>query len=56
MSPQLRTGTDPAAYGDASAEYARFFGLGVDGLFSDNGDTAVEARDAHLRAPAPAAG
>jgi glycerophosphoryl diester phosphodiesterase len=36
---------DPASYGDAFAEYERFFELGVDGVFSDNPDTAVEARD-----------
>ena len=35
---------DPAAYGNAIAEYEQFFALGVDGLFSDNPDTAVEAR------------
>jgi glycerophosphoryl diester phosphodiesterase len=35
---------DPALYGDAFAEYAQFFALGVDGVFSDNPDTAVEAR------------
>ncbi len=35
---------DPAAYGDAAAEYEQFFELGVDGLFSDNPDTAVRAR------------
>jgi glycerophosphoryl diester phosphodiesterase len=43
---ELRSGTDPAAYGDAFAEYAEFFRLGVDGLFTDNGDTAIDARDA----------
>lgn len=32
-----------STYGDALAEYARFRALGVDGLFSDNGDTAVLA-------------
>jgi glycerophosphoryl diester phosphodiesterase len=32
------------ATGDAPAEYDRFFGLGVDGLFADNPDTAVAAR------------
>jgi glycerophosphoryl diester phosphodiesterase len=37
-------GADPNAYGNAIAEYEQFFGLGVDGLFSDNADTAVEAR------------
>jgi glycerophosphoryl diester phosphodiesterase len=32
-------------YGDAIAEYELFFSLGIDGLFSDNPDTAVEVRD-----------
>jgi glycerophosphoryl diester phosphodiesterase len=41
---ELRIGADPNAYGNAIAEYEQFFGLGVDGLFSDNADTAVEAR------------
>jgi glycerophosphoryl diester phosphodiesterase len=40
---ELRSGPDPAAYGNALAEVARFAGLGVDGLFTDNPDTAVEA-------------
>jgi glycerophosphoryl diester phosphodiesterase len=31
-------------YGDAFGEYEQFYALGVDGLFSDNPDTAVEAR------------
>ncbi|WP_022977963.1 glycerophosphodiester phosphodiesterase [Nevskia ramosa] len=34
----------PTFYGRAFDEYRQFFDLGVDGLFSDNGDTAVEAR------------
>ena len=34
----------PADYGDAIAEYTLFFSIGVDGLFSDNADTAVTAR------------
>jgi len=38
-------GDDPTAYGNAFAEYQLFFELGVDGLFSDNPDTAREARD-----------
>jgi glycerophosphoryl diester phosphodiesterase len=42
---ELRWGTDPAAYGNAIAEYQQFFSLGVDGLFSDNPDTARAARD-----------
>jgi glycerophosphoryl diester phosphodiesterase len=41
---ELRSSADPAAYGNAFAEYEQFFGLGVDGLFSDNPDTALEAR------------
>jgi glycerophosphoryl diester phosphodiesterase len=46
LPPALRHGDDAAprsAYGDAFAEYARFRALGVEGLFSDNGDTAVLA-------------
>ncbi len=35
----------PRATGDAPAEYRLFYGLGVDGLFSDNPDTAVASRD-----------
>nr|MBA3748234.1 glycerophosphodiester phosphodiesterase [Solirubrobacterales bacterium] len=42
---ELRRGSDPAAWGSAIAEYEQFFGLGVDGLFSDYPDTAIEARD-----------
>jgi glycerophosphoryl diester phosphodiesterase len=41
---ELRSSADPAAYGNAFAEYEQFFALGVDGLFSDNPDTAVESR------------
>ena len=32
------------ATGNAPAEYALFYGLGIDGLFSDNPDTAVASR------------
>ena len=42
---ELRSSADPNAYGDAFGEYEQFFKLGVDGLFSDNPDTAVAARD-----------
>lgn len=42
---ELRSGSDPAAWGGAIAEYEQFFGLGVDGVFSDHPDTAIEARD-----------
>jgi glycerophosphoryl diester phosphodiesterase len=39
-----RRGADPNAYGNAFAEDELFFALGVDGIFTDNSDTAVEAR------------
>ncbi|HEV2875517.1 MAG TPA: glycerophosphodiester phosphodiesterase family protein, partial [Thermoleophilaceae bacterium] len=41
---ELRSGPDPAAYGGAFTEYGQFYRLGVDGLFSDNPDTAAAAR------------
>ena len=41
---ELRVGTDPNAYGRAIDEYLMFYAAGVDGLFSDNSDTAVLAR------------
>jgi glycerophosphoryl diester phosphodiesterase len=44
LPADFRTSTDPAQYGNAFAEYAVFFQLGIDGLFSDNPDTALEAR------------
>ncbi len=42
---ELRSSADPAAYGNAIAEYRQFFELGIDGVFSDNPDTAKAARD-----------
>jgi glycerophosphoryl diester phosphodiesterase len=45
LPAELRVGSDPNAYGKAFDEYDQFFDLGVDGLFSDNADTAVEARE-----------
>jgi len=46
---EMRNGNqaDPsskALYGDAFAEYNLFYNLGVDGVFSENPDTALEAR------------
>jgi glycerophosphoryl diester phosphodiesterase len=37
-------GTDPAGHGNAVAEYRLFYGLGLDGVFSDFPDTALAAR------------
>ncbi len=42
---ELRRGADPVAWGNALGEYAQFFALGVDGVFSDYPDTAVDARE-----------
>ena len=39
-----RIGRDPISHGDAAAEYRRFFGYGVDGVFSDFPADAVAAR------------
>ncbi|GAA3998613.1 glycerophosphodiester phosphodiesterase [Allokutzneria multivorans] len=44
LPADFRSSTDPAQYGRAFDEYALFFKQGVDGLFSDNPDTAVAAR------------
>lgn len=44
LPADFRTGTDPAAHGDAAAEYELFYGLGVDGVFSDHPDAALAAR------------
>ncbi|MDT4973548.1 MAG: glycerophosphoryl diester phosphodiesterase [Pseudonocardiales bacterium] len=44
----FRRGTNPADYGDAFAEYKLFYALGVDGVFSDDSDTAIAARDEWL--------
>ncbi|PRY32654.1 glycerophosphodiester phosphodiesterase [Umezawaea tangerina] len=43
LPADYRSSADPAAYGRAFDEYAKFFATGIDGLFSDNADTAVEA-------------
>ena len=44
LPANFQRGPNPADYGDAIAEYTLFFSIGVDGLFSDNADTAVIAR------------
>jgi glycerophosphoryl diester phosphodiesterase len=51
----LRVGRSPADYGHALAEYRSFLAAGVDGVFSDNPDTARLARDEQLARAAPAA-
>lgn len=44
LPTNLRIGTDKAAHGDAVSEYLAFFDAGVDGVFSDFTQTAVQAR------------
>ncbi|MFD0684819.1 glycerophosphodiester phosphodiesterase [Actinomadura fibrosa] len=46
LPADLRNGTVPSDYGQAFREYEAFFKAGIDGLFSDNADTAVQARNA----------
>ncbi|GAA2610076.1 glycerophosphodiester phosphodiesterase [Dactylosporangium fulvum] len=41
----LRTGTDPNAWGDVLTEIRTFLAAGLDGVFSDYPDTAVLARE-----------
>ncbi|WP_431032437.1 glycerophosphodiester phosphodiesterase [Streptomyces sp. P6-2-1] len=43
-----RIGTDPNAYGDAFRFFEAYYATGIDGLFSDNGDTALLARESYL--------
>ncbi|MET8506931.1 glycerophosphodiester phosphodiesterase [Streptomyces sp. NPDC004787] len=43
LPAEYRRGTDPAAYGDALGALRRFFETGIDGIFSDNPDTAALA-------------
>jgi glycerophosphoryl diester phosphodiesterase len=45
LPAELRVGTEPDDSGRAFEEYAVFYDLGVDGVFSDNPDTAVAARE-----------
>ena len=42
---ELRSSANPVEYGNAIAEFRQFFALGVDGVFTDNPDTARAARD-----------
>lgn len=44
LPTNYQRGTNPADYGDALAEDQLFYSLGIDGIFTDNPDTAVAAR------------
>ena len=56
MATNFRRGSDPVAKGDARAEILAFLDAGVDGVFSDYSDTAVDARDSWLAERADQAG
>ncbi|MCF3143313.1 glycerophosphodiester phosphodiesterase [Streptomyces platensis] len=43
LPTDYRRGTDPNAYGDALGVFKKYLGTGIDGLFSDNPDTALLA-------------
>ncbi|MEU8892063.1 glycerophosphodiester phosphodiesterase [Streptomyces sp. NPDC048442] len=43
LPADFRRGTDPAAYGDAFGAFKTYFATGIDGIFSDNADTALLA-------------
>ena len=45
QAANLRRAGGPDAKGDAFTEYEMLLDLGVDGIFSDYTDTAVQARD-----------
>ncbi|MFD4524695.1 glycerophosphodiester phosphodiesterase [Streptomyces sp. NPDC058470] len=44
LPPAYRKGTDADAYGDVFGVFQVYFETGIDGVFSDNADTAVLAR------------
>jgi glycerophosphoryl diester phosphodiesterase len=48
MATNFRIGTDPNAHGDLAAETRAFLDASVDGVFSDQPDLAIAARDAWL--------
>ncbi|MEU1128770.1 glycerophosphodiester phosphodiesterase [Streptomyces sp. NPDC005900] len=43
LPANFRKGTDPTAYGDAFGAFKAYFETGIDGIFSDNADTALLA-------------
>ncbi|MEV4442491.1 glycerophosphodiester phosphodiesterase [Streptomyces sp. NPDC049577] len=49
LPADFRRGTDPNAYGDAFGAFKTYFATGIDGIFSDNCDTASLARADFLK-------
>lgn len=50
LSPEFRRGTDASAFGDWQSEFALILATGIDGVFADQADLAVAARDSLFRA------
>ncbi|MFE5189085.1 glycerophosphodiester phosphodiesterase [Streptomyces sp. NPDC056628] len=44
LPAEFRKGTDPDAYGDVFGAYRAYFATGIDGVFTDNPDTGLLAR------------
>ncbi|MGX5183666.1 glycerophosphodiester phosphodiesterase [Streptomyces avermitilis] len=44
LPTNFKKGTDANAYGDVFGAFKTYFGTGIDGVFSDNADTALLAR------------
>ncbi|MFJ5224601.1 glycerophosphodiester phosphodiesterase [Streptomyces sp. NPDC088400] len=45
LPADFRRGTDPNAYGDAFGAFKAYFETGIDGIFTDNPDTGLLARE-----------
>ncbi|MFJ2951171.1 glycerophosphodiester phosphodiesterase [Streptomyces sp. NPDC087226] len=45
LPAEFRTGGDPDAYGDVFGAYRAYFATGIDGVFTDNPDTGLLARE-----------
>jgi glycerophosphoryl diester phosphodiesterase len=45
LPADFRKGTAPTDYGDSIAAFQLYYRLGIDGIFTDNADTALLARD-----------
>ncbi|MFE3165132.1 glycerophosphodiester phosphodiesterase [Streptomyces sp. NPDC059224] len=48
LPPAYRKGGDVTAYGNVFPVFQAYFETGIDGVFSDNADTAILARDAFV--------
>ncbi|MFE7172885.1 glycerophosphodiester phosphodiesterase [Streptomyces sp. NPDC057616] len=45
LPAEFRKGSDPDGYGDAFGAFRTYFATGIDGVFTDNADTGVLARE-----------